>query len=157
MLWNTILLRDGQNVLLGGLNIGLKGEFTNGNAKTLMTDDRVITPVDPSSVEHYEWGLGSEGWRLLTLPILSVIQERVPPGAGETRHFHVRAHQFFYVLSGVATLEFDDARVHFEAGQGVHVPNGVEHRLVNDTDLEVVFLVISSAPTTGDRVDTNPA
>lgn len=123
-----------------------------------MTDDRAkLRPVDPSSGEHYEWGLGAEGWRLLTLPILSVIQERVPPGVGETRHFHVHAHQFFYLLSGTATLEFDHGRVSFKAGQGVHVVNGVKHRFMNDSDLDVVVLVISSVPTTGDRVDIDPA
>lgn len=112
-----------------------------------------LTPVDLTSAEHYRWGAGSEGWRLLSLPALSVIQERVPPGMGETLHFHTQAHQFFYVLSGTATLECGEKRIEFTAGQGVHVPNGVAHRFANDTDRDVEFLVISTALTTHDRTN----
>ena len=101
--------------------------------------------------EHYVWGDVCEGWRLLKHPELSVIRERVPPGASEVPHYHTRARQFFYVLSGTATLEFESGPVSFGAGQGVHVPPGVSHRFFNPSSEDVVFLVISSPSTEGDR------
>jgi mannose-6-phosphate isomerase-like protein (cupin superfamily) len=108
---------------------------------------------DTSNAEHYVWGDVCDGWHLLKHSDLSIIQERVPGGAGEVRHFHSRARQFFYVLSGTATLEFEGAPVTFGPGQGVHVPPNTEHRFANKSDVDVVFLVVSSPPTTGDRTN----
>lgn len=112
-----------------------------------------LTATSTTNAEHYVWGGVCDGWHFLKLPDLSVIQERVPPGAGEIKHFHSHARQFFYVIKGVARLEFDGTSVRFSAGQGVHVPPGVEHRFANDSADEVVFLVISSPSTTGDRTN----
>jgi mannose-6-phosphate isomerase-like protein (cupin superfamily) len=108
---------------------------------------------DTSNAEHYVWGDRCDGWHLLKHSDLSIIQERVPAGAGEVRHFHSRARQFFYVLSGMATLEFEGASVTFGPGQGVHVAPNTEHRFANHSDVDVVFLVVSSPPTTGDRTN----
>jgi mannose-6-phosphate isomerase-like protein (cupin superfamily) len=108
---------------------------------------------DRSNSEHYVWGDVCDGWHFLKQSDLSVIQERVPPGKGEVNHFHNAARQFFYVLSGEATLEFKNHSVTFGAGQGVHVEPGLEHRFVNHSPNDVVFLVISSPSTAGDRVN----
>lgn len=111
--------------------------------------------TDKSNAEHYIWGEVSEGWHLLKQPDLSVIHERVPPGAGEVRHYHSRARQFFFALSGTATLELEAGPVTFHAGQGVHVPPGARHRLTNISDSPVEFLVISSPTTAGDRTNVD--
>jgi mannose-6-phosphate isomerase-like protein (cupin superfamily) len=103
--------------------------------------------------EHYSWGGVCDGWYLLRDPALTVIQERVPPSAGEVPHLHRRAHQFFFVLSGEATVEFGDRSVTVGPNQGLHVPPDTSHRLVNRTSEDVEFLVISSPTTAGDRVD----
>ena len=116
-----------------------------------MPDDTV--PIDRSTAEHYTWGTVCDGWHFLNGADLSVIQERVPPGAGEIRHFHSRARQFFYVLAGTATLEFTSHAVNFRPGQGVHVPPNLEHRFCNRSTEDVVFLVISSPSTAGDRTN----
>lgn len=114
-------------------------------------------PVDRENAEHYIWGEVSDGWHLLKQPDLSVIHERVPAGAGELRHYHSKARQFFFVLSGSATLELDTGDVTFHAGQGVHVPPGVAHRLTNNSNSSVEFLVISSPTTAGDRTNVDAA
>ena len=110
---------------------------------------------DISTAEHYTWGGVCDGWHLLKDPALSVIQERVPPSAGEAPHFHVRARQFFYVLSGTATMEFGDKKVTFGPNQGLNVPPNTPHRFVNYSDADVVFLVISSPTTAGDRINVS--
>jgi hypothetical protein len=51
------------------------------------------TPVDVHRAEYYSWGGVCDGWHLLKHPDLSVIQERVPAGAGEVRHYHMRARR----------------------------------------------------------------
>jgi mannose-6-phosphate isomerase-like protein (cupin superfamily) len=113
----------------------------------------IIGPTSTLNAEHYVWGEVCDGWHLLKEPDLSVIEERVPPGAGEAKHFHSAARQYFFVLSGYATLEFDGRKISFGAGQGVHVPPGVAHRFLNAFDDDVRFLVISSPSTRGDRTN----
>ncbi|MGH8234573.1 MAG: cupin domain-containing protein [Rhodanobacteraceae bacterium] len=108
---------------------------------------------DIYTTEHYTWGGVCDGWHLLNDATLSVKQERVPPSAGEAPHRHSKAHQFFYVLSGKATMEFGDKAVAFGPNQGLHVSPNTPHRFVNKSDADVVFLVISSPSTKGDRVD----
>jgi mannose-6-phosphate isomerase-like protein (cupin superfamily) len=114
---------------------------------------RPNTPTSLANAEHYVWGDGCDGWHLLKQPDLSVIQERVPAGRGEVKHFHSRARQFFLVLRGAATLEFDDSSITFGEGEGVHVMPGVQHRFVNAGSETVEFLVISAPTTQGDRTN----
>jgi mannose-6-phosphate isomerase-like protein (cupin superfamily) len=113
----------------------------------------ITEPTSTQNAEHYVWGQVCEGWHLLKEQDLSVIQERVPPGAGEAKHFHSKARQYFFVLSGSAKLEFLNQEISFQQGQGVHVPPGVVHRFVNMSNTEVHFLVISAPTTRGDRTN----
>ena len=109
--------------------------------------------VDTTSAPHYSWGAASDGWRLLDGADMSVIQERVPPGDQERRHRHARARQFFYILSGDATLEIDGREIAVAAGQGVEVPPGTPHQFFNRSAADVTMLVISSPRSHGDRMD----
>jgi len=119
-------------------------------------DERYMPSViSKNSAEHYVWGEVCDGWHLLKRDDVSVIEEIVPPRAGEVPHFHSQARQFFYVLEGQATLEFDDRVVIFSAGEGVHVPPGVKHRFCNTSLEPVRFLVFSSPTTRGDRTNVD--
>lgn len=62
--------------------------------------DAPIAPIDKANAEHYVWGGSNDGWHLVKRDEMSVIQERIVPGGAEVRHYHQRARQFFYVLSG---------------------------------------------------------
>ena len=88
----------------------------------------------------------------LSSTALSVIQERVPPGRSEVRHFHEHAEQFFYVLSGVASLEVAGAVHVLESGEGLHVPAKMRHTLSNRHEQDLHFLVVSTPPSHGDRI-----
>lgn len=110
-----------------------------------------MEPVDRGRARHYRWGEVCDGWHLLERQDLSVISERVPGGAGETRHRHRRARQFFYILEGEAVMELGGRDVALRAGQGLEIPPGAPHRFRNDSRAEVDFLVISMPTTRGDR------
>ena len=60
------------------------------------------------NADHYTWGADCDGWHLLNHPEISVIEERVTPGASETPHRHAEARQLFYVLSGNVDMDIDD-------------------------------------------------
>jgi mannose-6-phosphate isomerase-like protein (cupin superfamily) len=109
--------------------------------------------IDITSSERYQWGAGSEGWHLLNRPELSVIQERVPAGDRERRHFHSFARQFFYILQGAAVLEVEGSRFELRAGQGLEVPPEARHQFVNESADIVTFLVVSWPHSHGDRTN----
>ena len=111
----------------------------------------VISAISKATAEHYPWGNGCDGWHLVKNPQLSVIQERMPVGTGEVRHFHHHAQQFFYVLAGRAVMEVDSRTIVLSAGEGTWIPAGTLHQMRNDSDAEVHFLVISQPPSHGDR------
>jgi mannose-6-phosphate isomerase-like protein (cupin superfamily) len=108
--------------------------------------------ISKDSAEHYLWGSGCDGWHLVKRSDLSIIHERMPPGTAEVRHYHQAAWQFFFVLTGTATLEVAGKRETLQAQQGVEVPAGVAHQMRNDSEREIEFIVISQPPSHGDRV-----
>lgn len=110
-----------------------------------------MNAVDIGNARHYRWGGDCDGWHLLDLPELSVIQERVPPGGAETLHRHALARQFFYVLQGRASFELDGVALALAPGAGLHVPPGAAHRIRNEGAEDLHFLVVSSPHSHGDR------
>ena len=109
--------------------------------------------VSADTAGHYVWGDGCDGWHFVRSEGLSVIQERMPPNTAEKPHYHARAEQFFYVLSGVATMELDGEIFAIHPQQGIHVRAGVPHRISNRNRSDLVFTVTSTPPSHGDRVD----
>jgi mannose-6-phosphate isomerase-like protein (cupin superfamily) len=91
----------------------------------------VTEPISTATADHYVWGEICDGWHLVRTGDLSIIEERMPPGSAEQRHWHQHARQFFYVLEGELTMQFDDRAT------------------VLKTDTR--FLVISQPPSHGDR------
>ncbi|MEQ1717554.1 MAG: cupin domain-containing protein, partial [Hyphomicrobium sp.] len=107
--------------------------------------------ISKSSAEHYIWGGICDGWHLLKGADLSVIHERMPAGTSETRHYHERARQFFFVLSGELTMERAGTRHAIAAGHGLEIRPGARHQAINASSADVEFLVISAPTTRGDR------
>ena len=109
--------------------------------------------VSRQNAEHYKWGQQCDGWILAPGRDLTIIEERMPAGTAEIRHFHARARQFFFVLSGVLTMELEGAILEIGAHQGLQIDPDSRHQARNDGDVDAVFLVVSAPTTRGDRVD----
>lgn len=112
----------------------------------------IFSVVNRDTSEHYVWGAVCDGWHLLRNSALSIIEELMPPGASEVRHYHEKAQQFFYILSGEATIEVNARTFRLRAGQGIRIPPRTGHQIYNDSSESVRFLVISQPPSHGDRV-----
>lgn len=110
------------------------------------------SPISRSTADHYRWGESCDGWHLARAGALSVIEERMPPGSREARHRHAAARQFFYVLTGVLTMEVDGTRHRLSPRTGIEIAPGVAHQAINESDAETEFLVISTPPSQGDRI-----
>ena len=110
-------------------------------------------PTSTAVAPAYTWGDGCDGWHLVRAANLSVIEERMPPGTREVRHWHARAAQFFYVLNGTLTLEVEGERHVLPPRTGIELPQGTAHQAMNETGADVEFLVISNPPSHGDRIE----
>ncbi len=111
----------------------------------------LTSPISTANAEHYTWGGTCDGWHLVRAQGLSVIEERMPPGTSEVKHWHTRARQFFYVLDGTLTMDIEGVVQQLAAGVGIEIKQGLAHQARNDTTGDVRFLVISSPPHQGDR------
>lgn len=108
-------------------------------------------PISVENADHYRWGEQCDGWHLVRAAGMSVIEERMPPGTVEVRHWHARAIQFFYVLSGTLVIEVEGARHELVRGGAIELPSGTAHQARNESAADATFLVISSPPHQGDR------
>ena len=116
----------------------------------------VPVPISIATAEHYNWGGSCDGWHLVHASGMSIIEERMPRGMCEMRHWHARARQFFYVLSGTVILEVEGERHELAAGFGIELPPGTAHQARNEGVEDAKFLVISAPPHHGDRRDETP-
>jgi mannose-6-phosphate isomerase-like protein (cupin superfamily) len=98
------------------------------------------------------WGEGCLTWELLAGKDLAVFHERMPPGTEEVRHYHQRAQQFFFVLTGQLRIELDGVIHELSQHEGVAVDPGIAHQVRNASPEPAEFLVISSPNTSGDRI-----
>ena len=106
-------------------------------------------------LKHYMWGKGCDGWNLVDEPGLSVKQERMPPHTEETEHYHQKARQFFFILEGTAVFETAEGRVEVGARQGLEIEPGLKHRIKNESETELVFILCSQPSTANDRYETH--
>ena len=111
--------------------------------------------VSRENAEHYRWGLDCDAWHLVRDKNLAVIEELMPPGSAERRHYHEHAQQFFYILEGEVLMEVEGEKALVSAGQGIRIMPGVKHQIRNPSSGAVRFLVISQPPSRGDRIDSN--
>ena len=75
-----------------------------------------------------------------------------PHASSSLRHAHSRQDEFIYVLAGHPTLHTDEGRVRLAPGMcaGFKAGTGNGHRLINETDEDVVFLEVGDR-TPGDE------
>jgi mannose-6-phosphate isomerase-like protein (cupin superfamily) len=109
--------------------------------------------IEKTTAEHYTWGQNCDGWHLLKSPEVSIIQERMPPGTSETRHLHNKSRQFFFILSGEATMEVDGKIEILHASQGIEIPPQTPHQILNNSNADLEFIVTSCPPSHGDRIN----
>lgn len=107
--------------------------------------------IDIESAEHYKWGKNCDSWKLVHEENISVKFERIPPLASEKLHIHSRSQQTFYILKGIAVFEVENKRHKVQSKQGILIDANEKHRIINETNSELDFLVISCPPTDNDR------
>ena len=108
--------------------------------------------INRITAPHYFWKKVCEGWHLVERDDLSVIAEKMPPRTAEDMHYHQKARQFFYVLSGQAAMHLIDRTVLLNTGDGLEIAPGEAHQMCNQSDDAVEFLVVSMPKAHGDKI-----
>ncbi len=105
--------------------------------------------ISTKTADHYNGAAISapttDGWHLVKTPDLSVIEELMPPGTCERRHYHLHARQFFYVLDRDLTLEIDGQDFVLQSGEGIEIAPGQPHQAFNRSAAPVRMLGDESA------------
>ena len=109
--------------------------------------------IDRNSAEHYIWGQNCDGWHLSKSSEVSIIQERMPQNTFEIRHIHNKSCQFFFILSGEATMEVNGETQHLRVDQGIEIPPQTPHQMMNKSNDVLEFIVVSCPPSHGDRIN----
>ena len=114
--------------------------------------EEAIKIINTASAEHYTWGKECDGWHLVKDDGLSVIREKMPPGTSEVKHYHERSRQFFFILSGKASMEVQGKKYILLPADGIEIPPLTPHRITNDSSDELNFIVVSQPKSHGDRI-----
>jgi mannose-6-phosphate isomerase-like protein (cupin superfamily) len=104
-----------------------------------------------NALKHYEWGNHCEGWNLVVQKTLSIKLESIPAYSSEQKHFHRHSQQFFYILKGEAIFEIQQKRISVKSEQGIYIEAGKEHRILNEANEALEFILISQPSTANDR------
>jgi mannose-6-phosphate isomerase-like protein (cupin superfamily) len=130
-----------------------------------------MNPVSRSHpLKHYIWGEHCDGWNLVDHSDLSVKMERMPPHTAEQNHFHQHARQFFFILKGNAVIFLasedpenllagekqempDFQRIELKEQEGLEIRPGLPHRIANESEKDLEFILCSQPSTAGDRTN----
>jgi putative monooxygenase len=81
------------------------------------------------------------------------------PGEYVSEHYHPYSEEFVYVVTGDLVMRVDGEEVRLGAGEALHIPKNVRHRLENraEVDAYAVFCTgpLAPRPELG-HVDTEP-
>jgi mannose-6-phosphate isomerase-like protein (cupin superfamily) len=108
--------------------------------------------ISKHNAEHYTWGKNCDGWKLVSHAEKSIIHERMPPGTSEVRHYHNKASQFFFILSGAMNIEINGVEFTIRQHEGIEVHPLQPHQVFNKTEEAIEFIVVSQPNAQGDRV-----
>ena len=112
-----------------------------------------MNKINTQTAEHFNWGDHCDGWFLVNKDNLCVLQEKMPAGTSEEKHYHEKTWQFFFILSGTATMEINDVTHELHSLDGIEIPPQVPHKIVNNTNQDLSFIVISMPNHKSDRVN----
>lgn len=111
-----------------------------------------VNTFSPKTTPFSEWGQACQAYSLMASPNLSIKKEIMPPRTSEQKHYHQKATQYFYILSGTAFFELEHKAILLHAGEGIEVPPKTWHCIHNQEGTYLNFLLVSSPSVEFDRV-----
>ncbi len=66
----------------------------------------------------------------------------LPPGKSSSTHYHQVSEETYYILQGEGQLQINELKLTLISGQACLIQPGEIHRIVNQGELDLVFLAI---------------
>jgi mannose-6-phosphate isomerase-like protein (cupin superfamily) len=104
-------------------------------------------------INQYTWGDGCYGWNFVDTVALSIKQELMPPDTAEKPHYHEKANQFFFILTGKANFTIDGVQHILKPTEGIEIKAGQKHFISNKNTGDLEFILYSQPSTKNDRVN----
>ncbi|WP_295647950.1 cupin domain-containing protein [uncultured Mucilaginibacter sp.] len=125
----------------------------DNNNENNLTNSPLLAAVSKSNcINQYTWGDGCYGWNFVETDALSIKQELMPPDTSEKLHYHEKANQFFFILSGKANFIIDGIEHILKPNEGIEVKAGQKHLIGNKNDSDLEFILYSQPSTKNDRI-----
>ena len=68
----------------------------------------------------------------------------VDPGGRLSYQYHYKRSETWIIVDGVGTITLNDDIKDYRTGDTVLIPQGVKHRIQNNTNLKVVFIEVQT-------------
>jgi len=122
--------------------------------KKSLTNSPLVGAISRSNcIDQYSWGDGCYGWNFVDTEALSIKQELMPPDTAEQLHYHEKANQFFFILSGRATFTVDGVEHDLKPHEGIEIKAGQKHFISNKNSDDLEFILYSQPATKNDRIN----
>ncbi len=109
--------------------------------------------VSTKNTQSYKWQEHCDGWWIKRIGKFTIIEEMMPPGTHEIKHFHSQVEQFFYCLEGEIHIEIDSKEYVLSKNEGISIKATIAHQVFNRSSQNVRFLVVSYPNAYEDRVN----
>lgn len=117
----------------------------------MKAEGQILSKENP--LNHYKWGNNCDGWNFVSKPEVTIKQELMPAQTNEKLHYHTYAEQFFFILKGQATFYIENELFLVDANNGLQIKAGYKHKISNETNQDLEFILFSYPSTQNDRTD----
>lgn len=102
------------------------------------------------NLQAKEWTSGCFAWEYLSIKELSIKLEKMAPKSRSEPHAHKTSRQVFFIIQGEARFYLEDKEYALKPFDGINVSPSQKHWIVNASDEELLFLLVSSPRTEDD-------
>jgi mannose-6-phosphate isomerase-like protein (cupin superfamily) len=75
-----------------------------------------------------------------TLVNQSLAEATLSPGQCTTLHFHPKAEEIYFILSGHGMMQIEEEKRGVSPGDAIAIPARLKHQICNTSDQDLVFL-----------------
>jgi mannose-6-phosphate isomerase-like protein (cupin superfamily) len=104
------------------------------------------------NTDKVEWSPGCLSWQFVDDKKVSIKMEEIQTKSRSNAHFHTKSRQFFFVLKGKASVDLEGALYDLKRHEGIEIPMGQKHQVMNSGEEELLFLLISFPPIQEDDI-----
>ncbi len=98
--------------------------------------------MTPERIEHFMGGDGFLRRAIYQDPGIKIMRGTLAPGHSIGLHTHTTSSEIIYILSGTATLQYDDTTETVTPGQCHYCPRGHTHAMYNKGDTDLCFFAV---------------